>query len=129
MALKDLAASAASVNEAAIESVVEKYVRYDLDDHQIVLTPEAGSLSNRRRILAYLTANEGWGYVDKAAIRCRTSPKDLELPLGMKGGSLRPNLLQLQKENLIRKDASGYRIVAPNLGRIKTEVLGSDAQS
>jgi len=127
MALKDLAASAASVNEAAIESIVEKYVRYDLDARQIVLTSEAGPLSNRRKILAYLTANEGWGYVDQAAVRCPTSPRELELPLGMKGGSLRPNLVQLQKENLIRKDASGYRIVAPNLGKIKSEVLGPDA--
>ena len=127
MALKDLAASAASVNDAAIVLIIEKYIRYDLVGREIVLTPEAGYLSNRRKILAYLTANEGWGYVDEAAIRCPTSPRDLELPLGMKGGSLRPNLLQLQKENLIRKDASGYRIVAPNLGKIKTEVLGSDA--
>lgn len=127
MALKDLAASAASVNEAAIESIVEKYVRYDLDGHEIVLTPEGSSLSNRRKILAYLTANEGWFYVDETAIRCPTRPKDLELPLGMKGGSLRPNLLQLQKENLIRTDASGYRIVAPNLAKIKIEVLGRDA--
>jgi hypothetical protein len=127
MALKDLAASAASVNEAAIESIIESYVRYDLDQGQIVMTPESGSLSNRRKILAYLTANEGWSYVDKSVQRCPTSPKDLELPLGMKGGSLRPNLLQLQKENLIRKDSAGYRIVAPNLAKIKSEVLGSSA--
>jgi hypothetical protein len=127
MALKDLAASAASVNEAAIESIIEKYVRYDLDGRQIILTPEAGSMSNRRKILAYLTANEGWCYVDGAAIRRPTAPQDLEVPLGIKGGSLRPTLAQLQKDNLIRKDASGYRIVAPNLGKIKTEVLGSDA--
>ena len=127
MALKDLAASAASVNEAAIESIILNYVRYDLDDGQIVLTPEGGSLSNRRKILAYLTANEGWAYVDKAANRCSTTPKNLEVPLGMKGGSLRPNLLQLHKENLIRKDSAGYRIVAPNLAKIKSEVLGSSA--
>jgi len=127
MALKDLAASAASVNEAAIESIIEKYVRYDLDGRGIILTPEASALSNRRKILAYLTANEGWCYVGDGATRCPTRPSDLELPLGMKGGSLRPNLLQLQKENLIRKDASGYRIVAPNLTRIRTEVLGLNA--
>lgn len=127
MALKDLAASAATVNEATIESIIEKYIRYDLDNVEIVMTPEAASLSNRRKILAYLTANEGWCYVQNPAGRCSTTPKDLEVPLGMKGGSLRPNLLQLQKDNMIRKDGSGYRIVAPNLSKIKSEVLGSGA--
>jgi hypothetical protein len=125
MALKDLAASAASVNEEAIESIIEDYARYDLDDARIVMTPKAGSLSNRQRILAYLTANEGWCYVSANAQRCTTTPKDLELPLGIKGGSLRPCLLQLQKENLVRKETSGYRIVAPNLARIRQEVIGS----
>ncbi|WP_299324073.1 hypothetical protein [Parasphingopyxis sp.] len=122
MALKDLAASASSVNEEVIEQIVQDFVRYDIDEKSIVLTPDAGDLSNRGKILVYLTANEGWPYLDEPEYRVKTAPKDLELPLGIKPGSLRPTLKALQKENLLRKDKSDYRIVPANLSKIKAEV-------
>lgn len=124
MALKDLAASVASVNEEAIEAIVKDYVRFDVKARTLVLTSEGSKLTARQKILAFLTANEGWCYVDEAIASSPLLPKSLEVPLGIKGGSLRPALSKLQKDNVIRKDGSGYRIVSANLSRIRTEVLG-----
>ena len=122
MALKDLAASAASVNEDVIESIIGNFVRYDLDDAKIVLTPQGSRLSNKLKILVYLVANEGWTYLDKDNFRVATAPKDLENPLGIKGGSLRPVLRSLESENLLKKSGSEYRVLAANLSKIADEV-------
>ena len=118
MPLKDLIASAASVNEDVIEKIVGDFVRYDVSGRVLVLTPSASCLSGRNKVLVYLTANEGWCYVDEGVSRSATSPKDLEVPLSLRGGSLRPALAALQKDNLIRKDGRGYRIVSAQLSKI-----------
>lgn len=124
MALKDLSASRASVNEEAIEQIVRDFVRYDTDDQSIVLTANASSLTVRQRLLIYLTASEGWGYVSDEIDPPAISPKMLEEPLGVGGGTLRSKLSELAKENLILKDAKGYRIRSANLTKIRKEVLG-----
>lgn len=124
MALKDLAASAASVNEETIESIVGNYVRYDLDDMKIVLTPEGSRLSNKHKVLVYLVANEGWVYLDKSDFRVTTAPKELENPLGIKGGSLRPVLRALESDNLLKKSGSEYRVLTANLSKIVDELGG-----
>lgn len=121
MALKELAATSASVNEDAIEAIISDHIRYDLDDERIILTPAGSKQSNRRKILSYLVANEGWIYLDKKDYRVKTAPKDLEEPLGIKGGSLRPVLRSLESENLVKKTGSEYRIVPANLFKICDE--------
>ena len=124
MALRDLIASAASVNEEVIEEIVKTYVRYDPQASEIVLTHNGAKLSNHQKVLAFLTANEGWIYVDKGRAVSPIRPKEMEAPLGMKGGSLRPCLGRLLKDNLIKREGSGYRIVPANLPKIRSEVLG-----
>jgi hypothetical protein len=124
MALKDLAASRSSVNEDVIEEIVKDFVRYDVDDQSIVLTPEASKLTVRQKILTYLTANEGWCYVNDGIETPSVSPKALEEPLGAPGGTVRGKLAELAKDNLIKKDGRGYRIRTANLTRIRKEVLG-----
>lgn len=123
MALKDLASSAAAVNENVIEAIVKDYVRYDVKAKSLVLTPDASKLTARQKLLVFLTANEGWCYVDDTAHIDPLLPKSLEHPLGIKGGSLRPALSRLQRDNLVRKDGKGYRVVAANLTRVSSEVL------
>ena len=124
MALKDLAASRSSVNEETIEEIIGDFVRYDVDDDLIVLTPGASSLSIRSKILIFLSANEGWTYVQEGKQITGIPPKKMEDPLGIKGGSLRPKLVELAKDNLIKKDEKGYRVVAANLAKIRQEILG-----
>lgn len=123
MALKDLAASRASVNEGVIEEIVKDFARYDMGDQSIVLTSEASRLTIRQKILAYLTANEGWCYVSNEVEALSISPKTLEEPLGANGGTVRGKLSELAKENLIRKVGKGYRIRTANLSKIRKEVL------
>lgn len=124
MALKDLAASRASVNEDAIEEIVKDFVRYDLADRSIILTSQASGLTIRQKILTYLTANEGWCYVGSDVEAQSVSPKDLEEPLGAAGGSVRGKISELVKENLVKKDGKGYRIRTANLTKIRKEVAG-----
>ncbi|RIA37738.1 hypothetical protein DFR49_3626 [Hephaestia caeni] len=124
MALKDLKGSVFSVSEDLIEDIVRSYVRYDSDEKSIVMTPEAASLSNKVKVLVYLTANEGWPYVIDDYTVQPLAPKDMEAPLGMKGGSLRPTLRALEADNFIRKMGSGYRVIAANLAKVKSH-LGS----
>lgn len=124
MALRDLAASRASVNEETIEALIGEFIRYDVNDGLIVLTPEASRLSIRSKILVFLTANEGWCYVVEQKKGAGVAPKEMEEPLGLKGSSLRAKLVELVRENLIKKDGKGYRIVAANLQKVRAEVLG-----
>jgi hypothetical protein len=124
MALRDLAASRASVNEDTIEELVKEYVRYDVDDDLVVLTSEASKLSIRSKILVFLAANEGWAYVVEDKTIAGATPKEMEDPLGLKGGSLRAKLVDLVRDSLIKKDGKGYRIVSANLAKVRKEVLG-----
>lgn len=124
MGLKDLAASRASVNEEAIEEIVKDFIRFDVDDQSLVLTSEASALTVRQKILAYLTANEGWCYVSSEVSASPVAPKDLEDPLGLGGGTIRGKLSELVRENLIKKDGKGYRIRSANLSKIRKEVIG-----
>ena len=41
MALKDLIVDSGTVTEALIEEIVSAYVKYEIDPHAIVFTPEA----------------------------------------------------------------------------------------
>lgn len=125
MALKDLAATRASVNEDAIEEIVRDFIRYDTEERAIVLSSEGCSLGIGSKVLAFLTANEGWCYVSDEIAPVAIAPKQMEEALGVKGGSLRPKLAELAKLNLIKKQGGGYRIVPANLPRIRKELLGS----
>lgn len=95
MALKDLAASRASINESVIEDIVGTFARYDLNDRAIVLMSAISSLTVRQKILVYLTANEGWCYLDPSLQPIPASPKSLEDPLGISGGTIRGRLSEL----------------------------------
>lgn len=128
MALKDLVAEAAELTEEAIERIVKDYVRYDVGRKSIVLMPPASSLSNRAKVLVYLTALNGWPFVTDDPVARDARPSELETVLGIPGGSLRPILRELAERHFLSDHDGRYSVRATTFPAIDA-VLSGEAPS
>lgn len=122
MPLKDLIAQKAKFTEEAIEEIVSDYVRYDIEEREIIFTPKASELSNKARALVFLVAQEGWQFVLDEAIDLRMTPSRIAEMTGIHGPSLRPILGQLKDLRLISAKASHYSVRSSSLEFIKKEL-------
>jgi hypothetical protein len=129
MALKDLVAKKSEIAEAVIEAIVSKYIRYYTDTLEIGFTPESTELSSENKVLVYLVALLGWRYVIESPPVISTKPADLEKPLGIAGGTLRPLLKNLKDAHLIAPSAEGYTIREGNLEAIAAAINGEKKPS
>ena len=125
MALKDLVADRNKIEEESIEAIVDKYIRYDLGAHIIIFTPEGMQLSNEARLLVYLVAVEGWRFVMDQPPESSTRPSDLEVSIGIPGGSLRPILKKLKDSHFLVTKEGNYRVSPANLLTVKNVVSDS----
>ncbi len=124
MALKDLIVDSGAVIEAAIEEIISDYVKYEVDPHAIVFTPEGNSLGNSAKIIVYVAAVLGWAYVVDDPPSISTKPVDLEDAVGIKGGSLRPILKQLKDDHILARTDGHYSVRTSNLAAAGQIVRG-----
>lgn len=126
MALKDLIAGKSEAAEATIEALVTDYVRYDPKGREIHLTAAGSRLSNKAKVLVYLTALQGWIYVIEEAVEGTSTPADMESVLHIPGGSLRPVLKDLKDRHIITQRDGSYFIRVAGLEVVKAELHGGD---
>jgi hypothetical protein len=124
MPLKDLVAKKSEIAESVIEAIVSKYVRYYTDTLEIGFTSDGAKLSSENKVLVHLVALLGWRYVTENPPVISTKPADLEVALGITGGTLRPLLKNLKDTHLISPSAEGYNIRESNLEAIAAVING-----
>ncbi len=124
MALKDLVADASKIDEEVIEGIVADYVRYDPTAFRIVFTPEGTVLKNELKLLVYLVAVVGWKYLVDEPVAVPTKPVDLEVAVGISGGTLRPILKKLKDSHLVSANAGHYAVQTANLDAVRRATSG-----
>ena len=124
MALKDLIVDSGTVTEKAIEEIISAYVKYEVDPHAIVFTPEGNALGNEAKAIVYFTAILGWKFVVDNPPLVGTKPANLEDVLGIQGSTLRPVLKKLKDNHILAVDNGEYSIRASNLTAARHIVSG-----
>lgn len=122
MALRDLIKSSAQLSVELIEGILKNRVDLIKETKSVRIVRELNrKLDNKTKVLLYLTGKAAWGYIDQKEYRLK--PRDIQKDLFMKGGTLRPILMNLKKEHLINFDRrkGGYQIT--DFGIYKLEEL------
>ena len=124
MALRDLIVDSGGVTEEAIEEIISAYVKYEVDPHAIVFTPEGNALGNAEKVIVYSASVLGWRYVVDEPPLVSTKPADLEDALGIPGGTLRPVLKKLKDNHILAVADGHYSIRASNHAAARCIVSG-----
>lgn len=122
MPLKDLRVNTAELAEKWVEEIVAPYVNYDVDSKRIILLPASASLSNKKKVLVFLAALQGWPFITEEAIPVEATPAQVGEALNIQGGTLRPVLKELKDSNLVSVNGRTYSISVAALLSIKKEV-------
>ena len=75
MTLADLIVRKTKFTEEAIKTIISPYVRYDIDELNIVFTPIANVLAKKNKVLVYLVAMQGWQFIHDEVIEVEQTPK------------------------------------------------------
>lgn len=129
MALKDLIADSAALTEKAIEDIIGPYISYDPRTKQISFTAKAKNLPHKHKIILYLVALHGWPFVTDESLPTTVKPADLEMVLGIRGGTLRPILKSLKDAHYLIAKERRYGIQAASLDDIKAMLGGETAST
>ena len=127
MALKDLVGTKSALAEEAIELIVRNFITYDEEAREVVLTPDGMRLTNRAKLLVYLTALQGWPFVTKEPVPTDAKPADIEKATGIPGGSLRPVLKGLLEARLLVAQNSRYAVRTTSFAAINAELASPAA--
>lgn len=118
MALADLIITNKALSEEIIENILKGKLELIQEGHKIFLTRDAVGLSNRLKILLFLTGAKAWELIDKTLLTY--SPSELEADLNIQGNSIRPILKELTDNLFILNDKGKYKITPKGVYELET---------
>lgn len=118
MALTDLIITNKALSEEIIENILKNRVELIREDNKIFLTRDSVGLSNRLKILLFLTGAKAWELIDKTLLTF--SPSELEADLNIQGNSIRPILKELTDNLFILNQNGKYRITPKGIYELET---------
>ena len=127
--LRDLVVEHGTLQEERIENVISKYIRYEVNPCQILLTQEGDSLPNKLKVLVYLVAVLGCQFVSPNEPIPMTRPSDLERTLGIIGNTLRPVLKDLSDSHLVWVEEGAYLVRYTDLEKVAREIAQHTSKS
>lgn len=125
--LEDLLVDPNEVDEELLAAILLPYTRIEKESGKITFTEEWSKLNNKNKILIYLAARKALVTIkmlDKEEEA--QAPNEIEAITGIKGGSLRPALMELLQEKLIAKNPNGYYVPGFKL-RTLYSAIGGDS--
>src|SRR3989338_5656499 len=93
MALQDLVINNKQISSELVENLLKNRVELIQEGKKVNLTKEGMRLSNKGRILLFLTGGKAWELLDVDA--WSSTPGDMQEFLGIPGNTLRPILKDL----------------------------------
>ena len=120
--LEDLLVDAGEIDEFLLRDLLKPYVQIEKQGGNLFFTADFDKLNLRQKILVVLLAQKAkfrLGYTSSE----RLPPKDLELLLGAKGGSIRPALKDLRQFGLIAGEKGEYYVPNAAIFKVKSYLL------
>jgi len=117
--LKDLLIDESKIDEGLLEKILSPFVRIGKEKGTVRFTTGAVKLGIKEKVVLFLVAQKTKKLLGFKGIEEKTSPRQIEKELGVKGSSLRPILKRLREAGLIRSHRGNYLVENHTLPEIE----------
>ena len=109
-------------NRALLAKMIVPFAYIVPDTGKIYFRAPADDLNSKQKILVYLLCRLALSTREGSEFPASVSPKEVEIELGIPGGTVRPKLAQLADEKIAIRKGEGYMISSDTLKRAYAEL-------
>jgi len=123
--LDDLLVDEKELNENLLVDIIEEYAEIGKESGEVILKPAFEELKSEKKVavvVALQKARHELDYIDTE----KSTPSELEEISGLKLGTIKPKVRELEKEGLLKNEDGSYFLPNYNLNKIK-ELIEKDS--